>query len=781
MAPHLAKAGDQTLLLDVRINGFPSGKVGEFTLRGAKLLSRRDELRDLGFKVADSFAAGDDDLIALSDLPGVTWRMDYATQTVFVTAKTSELLPTLLSPDAGATEGPVQSGTGVTINYDLSGSSSNGVRVASGLVGVTGFSPWGVLSTNLLGYVNGGPRGLGSNSLIRLDTTYSFSDPNALLRFRAGDFITTGPAWSRPIRMGGAQLTSDFSLRPDLVTFPLPSVSGVAAVPSTVDVLVNGNRLLSQQVKAGPFQIPQLPVVTGAGTVSMAVTNALGQQVNVELPFYASSSLLKPGLQTFSAAAGLVRNNWGLVSNDYHGFAGMGDYRRGLSNWLTVETSAEAGGRTVMGGAGFAVNLHNFAILNVAVAGSTGPGSAGKLLSAGLQRNGAVLSLGVSATMADSHFRDVAAANGDLVPRLQLNANAGLTLERWGSFGVAYSSLDRDAAPSPVPIVVPPGSTLATNEFAVDGVSYLQPAQHAHVLTLSYSVQVGIASVFATGYRDFAQAGSSGVLIGLTIPLGRRASASANVGRASGATTEQFQVQQSASRVGEWGYQAYVSHGPDLHEFAQGQYMSPWALVTAGVDHAGPQTSIRMEAQGALSYVDGGLFPSNTINDSFAVVDTNGLGKVRVLSENQVMGRTDSAGRLLVPDLRAFEINHLAIDPQDVPVDTTIGFTTLDVRPQDRTGVVVKFPVKVSHGALLRLVDAAGKPLPVGSAATLKTSGVAAPIGYDGEAYVVDLTAHNQLTVDLADGGRCAVAFEYTVVKGVIPTIGPLACGEVKP
>jgi outer membrane usher protein len=199
------------------------------------------------------------------------------------------------------------------------------------------------------------------------------------------------------------------------------------------------------------------------------------------------------------------------------------------------------------------------------------------------------------------------------------------------------------------------------------------------------------------------------------------------------------------------------------------------------VDHAGPQTSIRMEAQGALSYVDGGLFPSNTINDSFAVVDTNGLGKVRVLSENQVMGRTDSAGRLLVPDLRAFEINHLAIDPQDVPVDTTIGFTTLDVRPQDRTGVVVKFPVKVSHGALLRLVDAAGKPLPVGSAATLKTSGVAAPIGYDGEAYVVDLTAHNQLTVDLADGGRCAVAFEYTVVKGEIPTIGPLACGAGKP
>ncbi|WP_217590065.1 fimbria/pilus outer membrane usher protein [Burkholderia sp. GbtcB21] len=98
-------------------------------------------------------------------------------------------------------------------------------------------------------------------------------------------------------------------MRPDLVTFPLPMVSGSAAVPSTVDVLANGTRVFSRQVEAGPFEIPQLPMVTEAGTISMTLTNALGQQLVATLPFYASSAPLAPGLHAFSMQAGAVRRN----------------------------------------------------------------------------------------------------------------------------------------------------------------------------------------------------------------------------------------------------------------------------------------------------------------------------------------------------------------------------------------------------------------------------------------------------------------------------------------
>ena len=57
----------------------------------------------------------------------------------------------------------------------------------------------------------------------------------------------------------------------------------------------------------------------------MTVTNAMGQQVNVTQAFYASPSLLAPGLQTFGVQAGLVRRNWGSVSNDYGKMAGAVD------------------------------------------------------------------------------------------------------------------------------------------------------------------------------------------------------------------------------------------------------------------------------------------------------------------------------------------------------------------------------------------------------------------------------------------------------------------------
>ncbi len=74
------------------------------------------------------------------------------------------------------------------------------------------------------------------------------------------------------------------------------------------------------------------------------------------------------------------------------------------------------------------------------------------------------------------------------------------------------------------------------------------------------------------------------------------------------------------------------------------QYKSPWALVTAGVDHLDGETTARFDAQGALSLADNRLFASNTVTDSFAVVDTGGVGDVRVLYENRDDGKTDPAG-----------------------------------------------------------------------------------------------------------------------------------------
>jgi outer membrane usher protein len=53
-------------------------------------------------------------------------------------------------------------------------------------------------------------------------------------------------------------------------------------------------------------------------------------------------------------------------------------------------------------------------------------------------------------------------------------------------------------------------------------------------------------------------------------------------------------------------------------------------------------------------------------------------------------------------------------------------------------------------------------------------------VGYDGEAYVEDLSPHNDLSVERTDGRRCTVVFDYRPVPGDIPSIGPLRCIETK-
>jgi outer membrane usher protein len=103
------------------------------------------------------------------------------------------------------------------------------------------------------------------------------------------------------------------------------------------------------------------------------------------------------------------------------------------------------------------------------------------------------------------------------------------------------------------------------------------------------------------------------------------------------------------------------------------------------------------------------------------------------------------------------------------------------LRPQDRSGVVLKYPIKFNRAALVQLVDAAGEAIPLGSTATLKATGVVFPIGYDGDAYVENLSPRNELTVELPNGHHCSVVFNYLPLPGDIPSIGPLRCVERKP
>ena len=204
----------------------------------------------------------------------------------------------------------------------------------SGLFQPRVFGPLGIVSGGLVTQTNDGLYGTR-----RLDTTWSYTDPGTMRTYAAGDIITGGLSWTRPVRLGGVQMKRDFSLRPDLVTFPVPTISGSAAVPSTVDLFVDNARRFSGEVPAGPFQITNLPVVTGQGSARLVVRDVQGQEVVSESAFFASPQLLAEGLIDYALEAGFARRFYAIRSFDYDDrFMGSATLRYGLTDVLTVET-----------------------------------------------------------------------------------------------------------------------------------------------------------------------------------------------------------------------------------------------------------------------------------------------------------------------------------------------------------------------------------------------------------------------------------------------------------
>lgn len=773
--PCRAAAADAPLLLDVLINGRAIGKIGEFLVRDGVMLARRDELESLGLvmPVPATTPSPSNDLVQLTDVPGLTSRLDGATQTIFITATNERLAPTLLGrSDDFEDAGVIESGTGATLDYDVFGTSAGHRTFADGLVDLRVFSPHGVASTAMIVRA-GARRGGEASRAIRLDTTYTVSDVARLRRVRFGDFITGALDWTRPIRMAGAQIVRDFGLRPDLVTFPVPSVGGSVAVPSSIDVLVNGAEQFRGEVPAGPFQLDRLPVVNGAGTVSTRITNALGDQVTTDLPFYASIALLAPGLQAYSAQFGAVRRYWGFHSNDYGRLAATGSYRRGLTSRLTIEATGEATDGLAMGGGGIVLNVADLAVVNIAGAASTSRGALGGQIAAGIQHVGPVFTFAVSSILAGKDFRDVAATQGDAVPRRQLRANAGLSLRQFGTFGLAFAGLDRmpnrkvaDATSSSHPRPIDPLS-LAPEAFL--------PVEHARLLSGSYSAQWRLVSLQLTGFRDFARRNAHGLVLSATMPLGHRDTVSIATSAGPQDNRVQVQANRAPMAIGDWGYQIAGQSGAGGNGFGQLEYRSGIAQFSAGVERTASHSSGRIGARGSISVLGGGVFLSNTIPDSFAVVDTD-VPNVGVMVENRYVGRTDARGRLLVPDLRSFDANHLSIDPLDAPLDASVKTVAKVTRPFDRSGVVVRFPLASRHGALVRLVDETGRFLPLGSTASLSSTGEVVPVGYEGAAYLEDLSGANFLVVVRPDGVRCAVRFPFRPNGETVPTIGPLTC-----
>ena len=172
----------------------------------------------------------------------------------------------------------------------------------------------------------------------------------------------------------------------------------------------------------------------------------------------------------------------------------------------------------------------------------------------------------------------------------------------------------------------------------------------------------------------------------------------------------------------------------------------------------------------------GGLFAAREINNGFAVVSTDGVPDVPVKLQNNLIGRSDDQGLLLVTPLNSYQKNLISIDPMDLPTNVRITRVETNATPADRSGTLVSFGITPVRAAQIILVDNQGKPIPEGSMAyAINEKGQSSVVGFDGMTWFDTLKQHNTLRVD-TDTGSCRVQFDYPASAKGITQIGPLVC-----
>ncbi|HVV97759.1 MAG TPA: fimbria/pilus outer membrane usher protein [Rhodanobacteraceae bacterium] len=746
----VASGGGDALYLEVVVNGNETRKLAAFAREGDDLEAGADTLRRLGFRVPDGDAR-----VRLDALPGVTYRYDESRQRIEITATGDAVDQTRTVLNAPPDRIPEPSSSmGMLLNYDLYGARDDqGSNSLSTYAEWRAFGAFGVVSNTWLARLDDAS-GSGTHAeSARLDTTWtrSFVDSTSVLR--VGDSITGNLPWSRATRFGGIQLQRDFALQPDLVTFPIPQFLGQAAVPSTVELYVNGLRRYSGETPAGPFQLGTVPIVNGAGEAQVVVTDALGRQTTYDFPFYTTSQLLRPGLDDYSLELGFARRQYGVASFDYASDpAASGVYRRGMTDWLTLEAHGEAIEGLVNGGGGGVARIGDGGVLTGSYAYSSWHGRDGHQGGLGYSWRNTWFNFAVDSLRSFGDYRDVASLYGLPPARRTDRALVGVTYAPLGSFGANYVELTYPGQPR--------------SRFA--SAFYFRSFGSRFSLSLSVN-------------QNLDDSDDRSAFLGVSMSFGDSASASLSAQHDERGTYGAIDVSRPISPDGGYGWHARVQDGNGQNGGqAELGYRGERGQVLAGAQTLDGQTLGYGELTGALVFMDSRLFAARRIDDSFAVVATGAPG-VPVMLENRVVGTTGDDGDLLVTPLNAYQRNRVAIDPMRLPADTRIERVDDEVVPADRAGVLVNFRVEPVHAASIVLHDADGQPLPLGSAVELNGDAHAgALVGYDGEVYFEGVAARNEVIAHLPSGD-CRARFDYRYDAGRVPAIGPLVCRKESP
>lgn len=771
----------ETMVLRVRLNTVEKGDLFVERTPGGDFLVKIQDLQAMGLKDPPGklVIIEGEPFISLRSMHGASFDFQEKALALNISVD-PHLLPTQTFLREGRRTGPVgdaPAGVSGFFNYALHASGASSVATDFGFAGEAGVR---VADYLLLSDVTTSTGNNGERRLVRLMTSVTRDDRDQLRRVVIGDFFTPSRDFSTGVNLGGVSVSKLYALNPYFIQFPTKSVGGTVALPSELEVYLDGQRIRVEKLQPGEYQLNDILSFGGARNVQLLLRDSFGRVQQLSYSFYFSDQPLRQGLHEYSYNAGAIRRRYGADSNRYGPAALSMFHRYGVSDAVTLGVRAEATRDLFNAGPLATFVLGNAGIASVAAAASRIAGHQGGSALASYNYQTKSWSVGASVRRDWREYASLGDPPTVTNRKLEGNVSASYYLPQRGTVSLSHSFLStRNEVVTSVATAARPFNVLALDSSHVTALSYSAPLISGRA-TFSATVSHIKDKVLSRNEAFF----------GVIVFFDKDYSVAANYRRDHNSNAESVQFTKNQP-IGEgWGFvlsgnRDSQGNGHSTQSRSNIQYNAPLAIVRADLgrtqDPSGRASNdYRVSIAGGAAYVQETVALGRPIVDSFGIVKVGELPGVAVLVNGQPIGNTNGQGRLFVPTLTPHIDNEVSIDPGSVPIEYSIATTRKTVAPFFHSGAVVEFPVsklqafsgklKFDHGGVIGPLEFHEVDI------TVEGRNQPFQTGRGGEFYLENLKAGTYRATAQIDGQACVSEIVISKSDEMLVELGDVMC-----
>ncbi|HBW8902390.1 TPA: fimbrial biogenesis outer membrane usher protein [Klebsiella quasipneumoniae subsp. quasipneumoniae] len=708
----------------------------------------------------------------LSAIPGVTFTVSLAQQRIDFTVPQAAMLN---RPRDYVPESQWQQGINAGIlNYSISGQRNtprhNGATIDSQFISLqpgVNLGPWRLRNYSTYSH---------SDNSSRWESVYSYitSDIQTLRsQLVVGNTYTSSGIFDS-MSFTGLQLSSDKEMLPDSLHGFAPTIKGIARTTAEVSVYQNGYSIYKTTVAPGAFEIKDLYATGSAGDLYVSIKESDGSEQNFVVPFASLAILQREGQLDYALSSGRTRSGssddkeynfiqsslvYGVTSNVtlYSGFQQAEDKYTNLllgagfnlgtigalsfdgsQSWADVNANAAATSTSKEQGQSYRVRFSKSFLqtgTNFSVAGY-------RYSTAGYY------SFQDFVDNASTQY-DCCTSNGRTKGRF--DASVSQTLFGYGSLSLSLIN----------------ETYWDNSRMASVGVGYSGAIGKASYF-INYSYNRNVQNTDDSGHNR--PASDTVVSLTLSIPLGDSLSANytMNHGRHND-TTHSVGLNGSAfeDRSLNWSVlEGYNTQDKSTSGNLSVNYQGAKGDVAGGYGYDRYSNHYNYSLRGGMVAHSGGLTLSRFLGESSALVETPGVSDVTVRGQTNVT--TDATGYAVVPYVRPYHRNSLALDEQEIP-GAEVDNVARTVVPTRNAIVKVQYDTRIGYKAMLTLRTRSGV-VPFGALVTLDNARPNTSVsrsnivGDEGQVYLTGLQKKGQLLARWGDKSseQCTAHYDFS-------------------